>query len=168
MSICFCFSSSVNIQRTHHMHNFWYLKSARITCTYSCKAAISFAVACWNVTILLNHFINVISMSLFSCCSWSPAMLLVIQVGMTEVCIMDTYAAQCRAVLMSTQSFPLTTFICQRMSSGGTFSAIKNLITEHCLFHTDIVSSHCAIFMAVIQRPPVAELWNFAQKCQNV
>lgn len=39
-----------------------------------------------NTDILLHHFISTASVSLADCCSWSPAVLLVIQGGMSEFC----------------------------------------------------------------------------------
>jgi hypothetical protein len=93
-----------------------------------------------NSTVLPNHFINAITVSLVRCCSWSPTTLLVIRTGMSEVCIVDTCSPKSiRRVLMSTQCPPWMTFNRRWMQIGGTFYAFKNWVTARCLFHIDIV-----------------------------
>jgi hypothetical protein len=54
------------------------------------------------------------------------------------------------------------------MSVGWMFSSVKDSITACCLFCTDIFSLHCTIFMAVIQKSLLAEIWNFTQKYGKV
>lgn len=54
------------------------------------------------------------------------------------------------------------------MQTGKTFSAVKNLVTECCLFYADVVSLRWSIVTVVIQRPIMAELRNYTQKWEKI
>jgi hypothetical protein len=112
-------------------------------------------------TILLDHFINAISVSLVGCCSRSTATLLVIQAGISEVCISDT----CSPNLHNRR--PINNYHSPINANRWNVFCSQNWITARCLFRTDIGSILCAIFAAVIQRSLVIELWSLTPKSRK-
>jgi hypothetical protein len=170
MSIHFCFRPLVSFRGNHSAQNFLLTDVTRYQ--YSnmcgkCGTAVLFAVLLRNATIFLHHFIKAILLSFVGCCCGLPLSCLSFKLTCPRFAS-RTHASEHRTVLTSTQSSPQTTFTHRWMSIGGRFSAIKNPITARCFFRADVVFLHCAIFTAGIQRPQVAKLWNFRQKCGKV
>jgi hypothetical protein len=52
----------------------------------------------------------------------------------------------------------INTSICQWMSIGGTFSAVRNTITAHCFLCSDVLMLHFAVFSSTIQSSLIAKV----------
>jgi hypothetical protein len=100
---CFCFSSSVGIRGTHNAHNFRHPRSAIVACTSSHETALLFAICFQETRRFSLSFHQRDFGEPLRLLSISPSALLVIQAGMSAVCIVE-HAVQRRKLLLSTQS----------------------------------------------------------------
>jgi hypothetical protein len=95
-----------------------------------------------NVKILLDHFFNRIAMSIIGCCSWFLAMLLLVQAGMSEVCIM------CSPVLNTDvcTTIPVNNFHLSMNVSQWNIFCSKKIQSQHAVFSTLTLSPYTAPF----------------------